>query len=54
MPAGATGMRDVLAEPLEATLYFAGEATNRVRPATVHGAIESGLRAAREVSPALV
>jgi monoamine oxidase len=30
-------------------LVFAGEATHVVRPCTVHGAIESGERAAAEV-----
>ncbi|MCA9826635.1 MAG: FAD-dependent oxidoreductase, partial [Dehalococcoidia bacterium] len=30
-------------------LYFAGEATSTTRPATVHGAIESGIRAAGEI-----
>ena len=45
-PAGV-GLRAALAEPLGA-LSFAGEATHVVRPATVHGAIESGERAAAE------
>lgn len=39
-----------LAAPVEGTLFFAGEATeNEGHHATVHGAIASGLRAAREV-----
>jgi monoamine oxidase len=39
----------ILAEPLSDTLYFAGEATNwRGHIGTVHGAIESGERAANE------
>jgi monoamine oxidase len=39
----------ILAEPLSDTLYFAGEATNwRGHIGTVHGAIESGERAAGE------
>ncbi|XP_064211450.1 spermine oxidase-like [Tribolium castaneum] len=37
-----------LAEPLEG-LFFAGEATNPVHFATVHGAIESGHREARRI-----
>ena len=38
-----------LAEPLEETLFFAGEATNfQGANGTVHAAIESGYRAARE------
>jgi len=38
-----------LAEPLDGVLFFGGEATNRDRPACVHGAFESGVRAAREL-----
>jgi monoamine oxidase len=39
-----------LARPLEDTLFFAGEATNTEgHQGTVHGAIASGLRAAREI-----
>ncbi|MHB8340450.1 MAG: flavin monoamine oxidase family protein [Mycobacteriales bacterium] len=42
------------AEPLERTVFFAGEATCGSRhPASVHGALESGERAAREVMEAL-
>lgn len=41
-----------LAEPVGATLFFAGEAT-AAEGGTVHGAIESGLRAAREAAKAL-
>ena len=48
-PPGAPGLRAVLAEPIDSRLYFAGEACNPVRPATVHGAIESGLRAAEQI-----
>jgi len=40
---------DALAEPA-GRLFFAGEATNRRYPATVHGAFLSGLRAAAEVN----
>jgi len=43
-----------LAEPLEGTLFFAGEATDSDgRTGTVHGAIASGRRAASEVLGAL-
>jgi monoamine oxidase len=49
IPAGGAGLRALLAEPLDEVLYFAGEATNPVRPATVHGALESGLHAARAI-----
>jgi monoamine oxidase len=48
VPAGGRGLRATLAEPL-GSLSFAGEATHVVRPGTVHGAIESGDRAAAEV-----
>jgi monoamine oxidase len=46
---GGTGAREKLAEPLEATLYFAGEATDTEQSGTVGGALASGQRAAREV-----
>ena len=39
-----------LARPLDATLFFAGEATDTEgATGTVHGAIASGRRAARQV-----
>src|SRR5262249_11865801 len=38
-----------LGEPVEGTLYFAGEATDASDTGTVHAALASGLRAAREV-----
>lgn len=41
--------RDALASPVGATLFFAGEATSRGNAASVHGAYESGERAAREL-----
>jgi monoamine oxidase len=44
-----TGARERLAEPLEETLYFAGEATDADQSGTVGGALASGLRAAREI-----
>lgn len=44
-----------LAKPVENTLFFAGEATEtQGHHATVHGAIASGERAAREMLPLLV
>jgi monoamine oxidase len=43
---------DALAAPVEDRLFFAGEATSRDHPATVHGAYASGLRAADEVREA--
>jgi monoamine oxidase len=42
------GARALLAAPTEGVLFWAGEATNPTRPATVHGAVESGMRAAEE------
>jgi monoamine oxidase len=43
-----------LAQPLEETLFFAGEATNGAgHNGTVHGAIATGYRAAREVLDSL-
>lgn len=47
---GGGRAREALAEPLGDTLFFAGEATHcGGEAATVAGALESGLRAAREV-----
>jgi monoamine oxidase len=49
VPPGAHGQRAVLAQPAGA-LHFAGEATVFANnPATVHGALHSGVRAAREI-----
>jgi monoamine oxidase len=49
VPPGAHGQRAVLAQPSGA-LHFAGEATVFANnPATVHGALHSGARAAREI-----
>ena len=46
--------RTGLAKPVASTLFFAGEATHdRGESATVHGAIETGYRAAREVASTL-
>jgi monoamine oxidase len=42
-------MRDTLAAPVGGRLFFAGEATSRRHFGTVHGAYESGLRAAADV-----
>lgn len=48
-PVGSVGLREVLAAPLENVLFWGGEATNRERPGLVHGAFDSGVRAAREL-----
>ncbi|EPS44660.1 hypothetical protein H072_1359 [Dactylellina haptotyla CBS 200.50] len=48
--AGSTGDDyDLIAEPVDDQIFFAGEHTNRHHPATVHGAYISGLRVASEV-----
>jgi monoamine oxidase len=46
---GGRQVHEQLAEPLAATLFFAGEATDAEYPATVAGAIQSGERAAGEI-----
>ncbi len=47
---GADGAQEALASPVESTLFFAGEATDTTgHNGTVHGAIASGMRAAREI-----
>jgi monoamine oxidase len=51
---GALWAAGAWAAPLAGTVFFAGEATNGARgPASVHGALHSGLRAAAEVLEAL-
>jgi monoamine oxidase len=42
-------MRDHLAQSLNSKVFFAGEATERTHFGTVHGAYQSGLRAAQEI-----
>ncbi len=50
VPAGALPARRTLAKPIANTLFFAGEATDlNGHSATVHGAIASGRRAARQI-----
>lgn len=50
IPVNGIDAQAQLAQPLEDTLFFAGEATNTEgHQGTVHGAIATGLRAAREV-----
>ncbi|MEM7036451.1 MAG: FAD-dependent oxidoreductase [Bacteroidota bacterium] len=44
---------DTLAEPIEDTIFFAGEHTTREYRGTVHGAYESGLREARRIAELL-
>jgi monoamine oxidase len=51
---GGRGAGTELAVPVDSTLFFAGEATQSDgRNATVHGAISSGQRAAKQVLAAL-
>jgi monoamine oxidase len=51
---GGGNAREVLAAPVDDTLFFAGEATsNDGQGGTVNGALETGERAAREVAVAL-
>jgi monoamine oxidase len=51
---GAVEAESVLAEPLQGTLFFAGEATDIAgHNGTVHGAIASGCRAARQIMQVL-
>jgi monoamine oxidase len=50
VPPGGLRARELLAQPIDDTLYFSGEATDtNGHGATVHGAIASGMRAARAV-----
>jgi monoamine oxidase len=53
-PPGALSAREALAEPVENTVFFAGEATNTEGAAgTVHGALATGRRAAQQVLKAV-
>ena len=48
--AGGTGARKALATPVKNTLFFAGEAADTQGEwGTVAGALQSGMRAARQV-----
>ena len=50
IPSGAMDAMAALAAPVQGTLFFAGEATHTEgEEGTVHGALETGLRAAGEV-----
>ncbi len=49
VPVDGLDSQRVLAEPVEETLFFAGEATSIGHIGTVHGAIQSGERAAEEL-----
>jgi monoamine oxidase len=49
VPVGGLNAPDILATPVERTLYFAGEATHAPMAGTVAGAIASGYRAAEQI-----
>src|SRR6185437_3088321 len=50
LPVGALHVPDALSEPIESTLFFAGEHTDTTGNwGTVHGAMESGQRAAHQI-----
>jgi monoamine oxidase len=50
VPVGGLSARQLLAAPIDRSLYFSGEATElNGHGATVHGAIASGRRSAREI-----
>ncbi len=49
-PGGSAEAFDILAEPVGDRLFFAGEATHRSYPGTVHGAYLSGLREADRIA----
>jgi monoamine oxidase len=52
---GGMEQRRILAEPLDGVLFFAGESAHVAGEyATVHGALDSGVRAAKEVRESLV
>ena len=54
LPVGGVEAQKELARPVEGTLFFAGEATNTDgHNGTVHGAIATGRRAARELMESL-
>jgi monoamine oxidase len=46
---GSHAMRERLADPIDGVLHIAGEATHSQYPATVHGALLSGYRAAARI-----
>ena len=53
LPVNGLELQQTLALPVDATLYFAGEATSLGHIGTVHGALESGQRAAKEILKSL-
>lgn len=53
-PSSGLSMREILAQPVNNKLFFAGEATSNDHAATVHGALESGARAADEICTSVI
>lgn len=54
IPAGALDAPAILSTPVEGTLFFAGEATDTCGyRGTVHGALETGIRAARQIAESM-
>jgi len=53
LPVNGLELQQTLSLPVDATLYFAGEATSLGHVGTVHGALESGQRAAKEILTSL-
>jgi monoamine oxidase len=49
VPVNGVGLRSQLAQPIDQVLFFAGEASHITRASLVHGALESGIRAANEI-----
>jgi len=49
LPVDGLQAQRILSEPIDRKLFFAGEATSVGHIGTVHGAIQSGQRAAREI-----
>jgi monoamine oxidase len=49
LPVNGLAAQQELAAPVENTLFFAGEAMSVGHIGTVHGALESGQRAAKEI-----
>ena len=50
IPVGSSGhFYDVMAENVRGQVHFAGEATHRDHPGTVHGALMSGVRVADHI-----
>lgn len=49
VPVGATAAQAELSKPVKETLFFAGEATSIGHIGTVHGALQSGVRAAAQI-----